>query len=116
MALKDPKPSHFAVGQCLGASAGALVGTALILGYPASNLLNTFMNITEKAYSFTSRALSPDFHANSLHRDELEIILPENAEIKVSGKHHTSMTDLSGQNVVVSHFDSRNDLIDALLC
>lgn len=43
-------------------------------------------------------------------------ILPEDAHIRVNGKLHISLTRVyDGKNVIVSQFDSREDLLQALL-
>lgn len=43
--------------------------------------------------------------------------LPEDAHTKVNGKLHISLTRVyDGQSVIVSHFNSRQDLLDALMC
>lgn len=43
-------------------------------------------------------------------------ILPQDAHIKVSGKLHISLTRVrDGHNVIVSHFETREDLLQALL-
>ena len=109
------EPSHLAVNQCLGASAGALMAACLILEYPALKLLEQFSNVMEKANKHTLGPLNKNCHLNELLRDELEIIFEEDAHLKVSGKLHISMTDLTGQNHIVSQFKSRNQLIEAIL-
>ena len=109
------EPSHLAVNQCLGASAGALMAACLILEYPALKLLEQFTNVIENANAFTLGPLNKNCHLNQLLRNELEIIFEEDAHLKVSGKLHISMTDLSGQNHIVSQFKSRNQLIEAIL-
>ena len=101
------EPSNFAVDQCLGASAGALMAACLILEYPALELFKRFNNVIEKANKHTFGPLNKNCHLNSLLRDELEIIFEEDAHLKVSGKLHISMTDLSGENHIVSQFESR---------
>lgn len=43
--------------------------------------------------------------------------LPEDAHLKVNGKLHISLTRVyDGKSVIVSQFNSREDLLDALLC
>ena len=66
------KPSPFAVDQCLGASAGALVATAFILDYPASKLMSDFMELAEKVKSFALGPFSPNCNLNTMFREQLE--------------------------------------------
>ena len=66
------KPSPFAVDQCLGASAGALVATALILDYPASKLMSDFMELAEKVKSSALGPFSPNCNLNTMFREQLE--------------------------------------------
>ena len=113
--LKCFQDHNISVDQCLGASAGALMAACLILEYPALELFKQFNNVIEKANKHTFGPLNKNCHLNSLLRDELEIIFEEDAHLKVSGKLHISMTDLSGQNHIVSQFESRNELIEAIL-
>jgi patatin-like phospholipase domain-containing protein 2 len=43
--------------------------------------------------------------------------LPEDAHLRVNGKLHISLTRVyDGKSIIVSHFNSREDLLDALLC
>lgn len=50
------------------------------------------------------------------NRDYSFQILPDDAHIRVSGKLHISLTRVyDGKNVIVSQFDSREDLMQALL-
>lgn len=46
----------------------------------------------------------------------MEKVLPKDAHLRVNGKLHISLTRVcDGKNVIVSHFDSREDLMQALL-
>lgn len=62
-----------------------------------------------------SRALGPfhpTFDVNKIIRDALEKVLPEDAHIKVNGRLHISVTRVhDGKNVILSVFDSKEDLI-----
>ncbi|KAL1460006.1 hypothetical protein WDU94_011947, partial [Cyamophila willieti] len=59
---------------------------------------------------------SPSFSVQDCLREGLEKALPLDAHLKVNGKLHVSLTRIyDGKNVIVSHFNSREDLIQALL-
>ena len=46
--VQPGEPPRFTVDHCLGASAGALVATALVIKYPAGQLKTKFMEIAAK--------------------------------------------------------------------
>ncbi|VEN48460.1 unnamed protein product [Callosobruchus maculatus] len=61
-------------------------------------------------------AFSPSFNINRLLLENLEKFLPDDAHIRCSGKLHVSLTRVhDGKNVVISDFDSREELIQCLL-
>lgn len=58
----------------------------------------------------------PSFNIQNILIENMEKLLPEDAHIRVSGKLHISLTRVyDGKNVIVSQFDSKRDLMDALL-
>lgn len=62
-------------------------------------------------------AFSPRFNINAVLLQGFEKYLPENAHELVNGKLHISLTRVyDGRNVIISHFNSREDLVQALLC
>lgn len=62
-----------------------------------------------------SRALGPlhpTFDVNKIIRDALEKVLPEDAHKRVNGRLNISVTRVhDGKNVILSQFDSKEDLI-----
>lgn len=59
---------------------------------------------------------NPSFNIHRLLLEGLEKFLPADAHLRVSGKLHISLTRVhDGKNVIVSTFDSREELIQALL-
>ena len=48
MPRQPGEPERFVVDNCLGASAGALVATALVIQYPAAQLKSRFMEIAAR--------------------------------------------------------------------
>ncbi|KAH7969159.1 hypothetical protein HPB52_015188 [Rhipicephalus sanguineus] len=61
--------------------------------------------------------LHPGFDINGIIHDGLCKLLPENAHKMCSGRLHVSLTRVSdGKNVLLSQFESREHLVEALKC
>uniref|UniRef100_A0A8C6NTN2 PNPLA domain-containing protein n=1 Tax=Nothobranchius furzeri TaxID=105023 RepID=A0A8C6NTN2_NOTFU len=89
-----------------GASSGCLVAAALAVGIPIGELLNhpIFFLICEQVLYFTFSLI-------------LREMLPEDAHLRATGKLCVSLTRLSdGENVLVSEFTTREELIQVLMC
>lgn len=101
-----------------GSSAGALVAVAHICGnlqlaYATTDILRVAID----ARARTLGPLHPSFDINAIIRDALERGLPDDVHTRVSGKLHISLTRLDDlENVIVSKFDSKEDVIQALIC
>lgn len=60
---------------------------------------------------------SPRFNINNILLEGLHKFLPADAHLRVNGRLHISLTRVcDGKNVIVSHFNSREELFQALLC
>ncbi|KAK2842643.1 hypothetical protein Q5P01_012843 [Channa striata] len=100
-----------------GASAGALMAAVLTLGLPLEKCCADLMFMAKKARKHRLGPLHPAFNLLQIVQDSLLGSLPEDAHVKVSGKLCVSLTRVSdGRNVLVSEFDSREELVQALLC
>uniref|UniRef100_A0A8C3AR88 PNPLA domain-containing protein n=1 Tax=Cyclopterus lumpus TaxID=8103 RepID=A0A8C3AR88_CYCLU len=100
-----PRLVHGASKIC-GASSGCLVAAALTVGIPMGEFI-----------VFQFNADVPLCSSIFPLRDILLEKLPADAHLRASGKLCVSLTRLSDrQNVLVSEFDSREELIQALLC
>ncbi|XP_037129870.1 patatin-like phospholipase domain-containing protein 4 [Syngnathus acus] len=103
--------------SCAGSSAGALVA-AVMLTAP-----NKIKHCKEFTYNFAEDvrqqrfgALTPGYQFMSKLREGIEEMLPANAHVLASDRLHVSLThSRSGKNLIVSRFNSREDLIQALL-
>lgn len=101
-----------------GSSAGALVAAAHICGnlqlaYATTDILSVAID----ARARTLGPFHPSFDINAIVRDALEKGLPEDVHHRASGKLHISLTRVyDGENVIVSKFDSKEDVIQALIC
>ncbi|XP_076273463.1 brummer isoform X6 [Rhynchophorus ferrugineus] len=99
-----------------GASAGAIVGCWTLLDLPLSETTSDVLRVATEARKKSLGPFNPSFNIHQLLLEGLERFLPDDAHIRVSGKLHISLTRVrDGKNVIVSQFDSREELIQALL-
>ncbi|EFB22959.1 hypothetical protein PANDA_012525, partial [Ailuropoda melanoleuca] len=110
-----------------GASAGALHGVALLAGLtsgaaawkpPGSDLImHILMDLAQSARSRNIGILHPSFNLGRYLQKSLQRHLPDNIHKIISGKMFISLTRVSdGENVLVSDFQSKDEVVDALLC
>lgn len=100
-----------------GASAGALAACCMLCGADLGKITEDVLNTATSARSRTLGPLSPRFDINQVLLDGLCRILPDDAHKIVSGRLFVSLTRVSDrENIVVSEFTSKEDLIQALLC
>nr|XP_054761773.1 LOW QUALITY PROTEIN: uncharacterized protein LOC129268222 [Lytechinus pictus] len=106
------------IDKIAGASAGALLGTVLVceeldLGKITEDVLKT----AAKARARSLGPFHPGFNLHQILVDGMERILPADIHKRASGRLHISLTRMSDrQNVMVSEFETRQDLMDAILC
>jgi patatin-like phospholipase domain-containing protein 2 len=80
-------------------------------------IASEFFKIVTDARSHPLGPFSPSFNIQTMLLDGLERNLPNNAHQRVNGRLHISLTRIfDGKNVVVSQFNSREDLVAALAC
>ena len=71
------------------------------------------MSMAKEARKHKLGPLHPAFNLLQIVRDSMEASLPEDAHIRASGKLCVSLTRVSDRkNVLVSQFDSRDELIE----
>uniref|UniRef100_M4ADA4 PNPLA domain-containing protein n=1 Tax=Xiphophorus maculatus TaxID=8083 RepID=M4ADA4_XIPMA len=106
-----------------GASAGALMAAIITLGIPLGECLHPYkcctdlMHMAKEARKHKLGPLHPAYNLLQLVQESLLEKLPEDAHLRVSGKLSLSLTRVSdGRNLLVSQFDSREELIQALIC
>ncbi|KAM4619397.1 1-acylglycerol-3-phosphate O-acyltransferase Pnpla3-like isoform 1-T1 [Polymixia lowei] len=100
-----------------GASSGCLVAASLVVGIPIENFCAHVMSTAIEARKNKLGIFQPTFNLLQIVRDSLLTNLPEDAHIHASGKLCVSLTRASdGKNVLVSEFDSRDELIQVLVC
>ncbi|XP_058502049.1 patatin-like phospholipase domain-containing protein 2 [Solea solea] len=111
-----PQLVHGASKIC-GASSGCLVAAALTVGIPIEQFCMDVMTMAKEARRHTLGVFHPTFSLLRRVRVFLLEKLPEDAHLRASGKLCVSLTRMSdGKNVLVSEFDSREELIQVLMC
>ncbi|XP_052120170.1 1-acylglycerol-3-phosphate O-acyltransferase Pnpla3 [Frankliniella occidentalis] len=107
---------HLLLNKISGASAGAIAACALLCDLPLGEITSDMLHIVREARCRTLGPFSPSFSVQDILLQGLEKHLPEDAHLRVSGKLHISLTRVyDGKNVIVSHFNSKEDLLQALM-
>ncbi|XP_053742328.1 patatin-like phospholipase domain-containing protein 2 [Synchiropus splendidus] len=100
-----------------GASAGALTAAVLCAGISLEKCCGDLMFMAREARRHKLGPLHPTYKLMQIVQDSILKSLPDDAHVRVSGKLCVSLTRVSdGKNVLVSEFENREDLIQALIC
>ncbi|XP_029951563.1 patatin-like phospholipase domain-containing protein 2 [Salarias fasciatus] len=100
-----------------GASSGCLVAAALTVGIPIEQLCANILTTASEARKHSLRVFHPTFSLLRTVRDSLLEELPQDAHRRASGRLCVSLTRMSDmKNVLVSEFDTREELIQVLMC
>ncbi|XP_070298757.1 patatin-like phospholipase domain-containing protein 2 [Salvelinus sp. IW2-2015] len=100
-----------------GASAGALTASVLASQASIAKCCEDVIETAKEARKRNLGPLHPSFNLVKVIRSGLERDLPANAHTLASGRLCVSLTRVSdGQNVIVSEFKSKEELIQALVC
>ncbi|KAF7223953.1 patatin-like phospholipase domain-containing protein 2 [Nothobranchius furzeri] len=100
-----------------GASSGCLVAAALAVGIPIEKLCLNILIMAKEARSHILGVFHPTFSLLRAVQLILREMLPEDAHLRATGKLCVSLTRLSdGENVLVSEFTTREELIQVLMC
>ncbi|CAK6954496.1 patatin-like phospholipase domain-containing protein 2 [Scomber scombrus] len=100
-----------------GASSGCLVAAALTVEVPIEQICADVLTVAKEARKHTLGVFHPTFSLLRTVRDTLLEKLPQDAHLRASGKLYVSLTRITdGKNVLVSEFESREELIQVLLC
>ncbi|KAM8978093.1 1-acylglycerol-3-phosphate O-acyltransferase PNPLA3 [Sarcophilus harrisii] len=101
----------------LGSSGGALHCATFLCGLSLESRLQILMDLVRSARKRNIGVLHPSFNLSKYLRDGLNKFLPSNAHRLLSGKMVISVTRVSDRkNVLISDFDSKKELVDALVC
>ncbi|XP_067293385.1 patatin-like phospholipase domain-containing protein 2 isoform X2 [Pseudorasbora parva] len=105
------------VTKICGASSGALMGAVIACQMSPAKCCENLLEMSREARKGTLGAVHPSFDLLKIVRNFLSRELPDDAHLLASGRLHVSLTRVSdGRNVLVSEFDSKEDLIQALIC
>lgn len=100
-----------------GASAGALAAAALICDTSLSSMMSELVQLVTNIQNHLGGPFSPFVNITNMLRSNLEKTLPEDAHVRCSGRLHISVTRLQdSKNCILSQFESKQQLIEALLC
>ncbi|GMT35266.1 hypothetical protein PFISCL1PPCAC_26563 [Pristionchus fissidentatus] len=115
-AIKEYAP-HLARNKISGASAGSIVAAALICNVCISQATSTVLQVVTQARARIGGPLNPEFDLMGIVRQELVRVLPPDAFKMCHNKLYISLTRWSDRrNVVVSQYETNQDLIDAIIC
>ncbi|XP_072292015.1 patatin-like phospholipase domain-containing protein 4 isoform X1 [Eucyclogobius newberryi] len=100
-----------------GASSGSLVAAALAVNVPLSLLASELVSIAMEARLLSVGVFHPSFSLLRRTRDSLLKLLPLDAHEHASRRLCVSLTRVhDGKNLRVTHFRSREELVQVLLC
>ncbi|XP_037086569.1 1-acylglycerol-3-phosphate O-acyltransferase Pnpla3-like, partial [Pollicipes pollicipes] len=105
------------MNRIAGASAGAIAAAALICQTSLSEIMSDLVNVARVIQAHMGGPFSPFVSVPAMLHAGLQKNLPDNAHVLCSGRLHVSVTRLEdGQNCILSHFESKEELISALMC
>nr|BAB22387.1 unnamed protein product [Mus musculus] len=100
-----------------GASAGALTATALVTGACLGEAGANIIEVSKEARKRFLGPLHPSFNLVKTIRGCLLKTLPADCHERANGRLGISLTRVSdGENVIISHFSSKDELIQANVC
>ncbi|XP_075867584.1 patatin-like phospholipase domain containing 3 [Nelusetta ayraudi] len=100
-----------------GASAGALTATVLASQASITKCCEDVIQVAKEARKRNLGPLHPSFNLVKVLKSGLDRDLPSDAHLLASGRLCVSLTRVSdGENVLVSEFNSKEELIQALIC
>ncbi|XP_043084339.1 patatin-like phospholipase domain-containing protein 2 isoform X2 [Puntigrus tetrazona] len=105
------------VKKICGASSGALMAAILACQMSPAKCCEHLLEMSREARKGTLGAVRPSFDLLRTVRRFLNRDLPDDAHLLARGRLFVSLTRVSdGTNVLVSEFDSKEDLVQALIC
>ncbi|XP_044287734.1 omega-hydroxyceramide transacylase-like [Varanus komodoensis] len=100
-----------------GASSGSVIAAAVVCGLSLDDLKRCLYGAARDARRNFLGPLAPGCSVLRILQQRLYQILPENSHRMATGRLYVSLTRLvDGQNVVVSEYNSKEELIQALIC
>ncbi|KAG7245434.1 hypothetical protein INR49_010885, partial [Caranx melampygus] len=103
--------------QIYGASAGALTATALVSGVCLGEAGASIIDVAKEARKRFLGPMHPSFNLVKIVRHMLLRTLPADCHHRANGRLGISLTRVTdGENVLVSHFNSKEELVQACVC
>lgn len=100
-----------------GASAGAITASALVSGACMGEVGANFIDVAKEAQKRFLGPLHPSFNLVKILRPMMHRALPPDGFSKANGRLGISLTRVTdGENVLVSHFNSNEELVQACIC
>ncbi|XP_041651467.1 patatin-like phospholipase domain-containing protein 2 [Cheilinus undulatus] len=100
-----------------GASAGAITATALVTGVCLGEAGASIIDVAKDARKRFLGPMHPSFNLVKIVRHMLRRFLPADCHNQASGRLGISLTRVTdGENVVVSHFSNKEELVQACVC
>uniref|UniRef100_A0A667WIX7 PNPLA domain-containing protein n=1 Tax=Myripristis murdjan TaxID=586833 RepID=A0A667WIX7_9TELE len=101
----------------LGASAGSLVAAAVVCDMSLTQVRDEMLYFAKQMKAFTFGPLNPSINVFHWLEGILRKYLPSNAHQLANGRLLVAMTRMTdGKNAIMSEFQSKEDVIQALLC
>ncbi|XP_064877080.1 patatin-like phospholipase domain-containing protein 2 [Oncorhynchus nerka] len=116
--LRDRSPRVLQTApKVMGASAGSLVAAAVVCGSSLDMVRDEMLRFARQMRGRVLGPLHPAGNVSVWIERMLRLLLPADAHIRASGRLAIAMTRIpDGQNIMVSKFTSREDVVQALLC
>ncbi|XP_019712794.1 patatin-like phospholipase domain-containing protein 2 [Hippocampus comes] len=100
-----------------GASAGALTATALVTGVCLGEAGASIIEVAKEARKRFLGPMHPSFNLVKIVRFMLQRTLPADSHQIANGRLGISLTRVTdGENVVVSHFNNKEEIVQACVC
>ncbi|XP_077425135.1 patatin-like phospholipase domain-containing protein 2 [Vanacampus margaritifer] len=100
-----------------GASAGALTATALVTGVCLGEAGASIIEVAKEARKRFLGPMHPSFNLVKIVRFMLQRTLPADSHQVANGRLGISLTRVTdGENVLVSHFDNKEEIVQACVC
>nr|XP_005174313.2 patatin-like phospholipase domain-containing protein 2 [Danio rerio] len=100
-----------------GASAGALTASALVTGACLGEAGANIIDVAKEARKRFLGPMHPSFNLVKIMRTHLHRVMPVDGYIRATGRLGISLTRVTdGENVLVSHFNSNEELVQACIC
>lgn len=115
LAFREFAP-HIAARKTLGASSGVFTAVLLATGMSLHHGISCIAKLVVRCRSRALRAFSPGLNIWGVLRADLEKCLPNDAHLKSHDKAFFSLTTVATlSNKLLSEFESRDELIEAIL-